>query len=168
MHCWYYRNDLQKLCIVLFCPVRTESHCVTDPSCPKWQGWYISAVLQYCSKSCDVLDCYRYNELLREITIHGEYYWVHSPTCSKMRNFCSPRIERYLDLFRNITNSFSEMEDNILLFSGKNLFFPKSTNFTSINIYFMINYEMAKTICRIKSLWVFFRSKFFRYSPHSM
>ena len=38
-HCWYYRNDLQKLCIVLFCPVQTESHCANDHSWPLWQEW---------------------------------------------------------------------------------------------------------------------------------
>ena len=32
-----YRNDLQKLCIVLFCPVWTNSHCING--WPMWQEW---------------------------------------------------------------------------------------------------------------------------------
>ena len=32
-----YRNDLQKLCIVLFCPVWTNSHCING--WPMWSMW---------------------------------------------------------------------------------------------------------------------------------
>ena len=47
MHC-YYRSDLQKLCKLLSCLVRVQSHCVSDPGWPLWQEWYIWALGQYC------------------------------------------------------------------------------------------------------------------------
>ena len=35
-----YRAYLQEVCIVLFCPVRTESHCVNAPAWLLWRKWY--------------------------------------------------------------------------------------------------------------------------------
>ena len=73
----------------LLCPVRTESHCVTDVGWPLWQEWYIWVwallIEQYCLNSVkvgavDVVDCYIHCALIGRQHLSSKcqlaWYWM--------------------------------------------------------------------------------------------